>query len=112
MIYSSFDAGNYYVIPGSPSDFWEANKTVSSYKDERVKMGFNPNDFIITVVGSEFFYKSLWLEHALILEALLPLSSELLADNDSDSPLKIIVLSGYSTTNYSKAVEVWVILIF
>ncbi|OAY62221.1 uncharacterized protein LOC110614988 isoform X2 [Manihot esculenta] len=106
MMYSSFDAGNYYVIPGSPAQAWEADALVALYKDNvRVKMGYGPDDIIITIVGSQFLYRGLWLEHALILQALLPLFSKFPFDDNSISRLKIIVLSGNSTSNYTMAVE-------
>lgn len=77
------------------------------YKDNvRVKMGYGPDDIIITIVGSQFLYRGLWLEHALILQALLPLFSKFPFDDNSISRLKIIVLSGNSTSNYTMAVEV------
>lgn len=106
-MYSSFDAGNYYVIPGSPAQAWEADALVALYKDNvRVKMGYGPDYVVIAIVGSQFLYRGLWLEHALILQALLPLFSKFPFDDNSISRLKIIVLSGNSTSNYTMAVEV------
>lgn len=107
MIYSAFDGGNYYVIPGSPAEAWEADTTMALNKDDiRLKMGLEANDFVIAVVGSQFLYRGLWLEHALVLQALLPVFAGFPFDNNSNSRLKIIVLSGDSTSNYSMAVEV------
>jgi hypothetical protein len=107
MMYSAFDAGNYYVIPGSPAEVWEADTTMALYNDDiRVKMGYEPTDIVIAVVGSQFLYRGLWLEHALVLKALLPLLQDFPLDSNSISHLKIIVLSGDSTGNYSAAVEV------
>ncbi|KAH8516887.1 hypothetical protein H0E87_005016 [Populus deltoides] len=106
MMYSAFDAGNYYVIPGSPAEVWEADTTMALYNDDiRVKMGYEPTDIVIAVVGSQFLYRGLWLEHALVLKALLPLLQDFPLDSNSISHLKIIVLSGDSTGNYSAAVE-------
>lgn len=107
MMYSSFDAGNYYVIPGSPAQAWEADALVALYKDNvRVKMGYGPDDIIITIVGSQFLYRGLWLEHALVLQALLPLFSNFPFSDNTNFHLKIVVLTGNSTSNYSLAVEV------
>ncbi|XP_057980829.1 uncharacterized protein LOC131166364 [Malania oleifera] len=105
MIYSTFDAGNYFVIPGSPAEAWEADNFVALQKDLHVKMSSGPDDFVIAIVGSQFLYRGLWLEHALILQALMPLLSDLSSDNNSNYHLKIIILSGDSTSNYSMAVE-------
>ncbi|KAM7274825.1 hypothetical protein ACFE04_016691 [Oxalis oulophora] len=106
--YAMFDAGNYYVVPGSPAKAWEAHISNSLYKDNlRVKMGLETDDLVIAIVGSQFVYKSLWLEHALILEALLPLLANSSDDNglSSHPHLKILVLSGESNSNYSVAIE-------
>ena len=108
MIYSTFDSGNYFVIPGSPAEVWEVDNFIASHRDSpRVKMGYGPDDFVIALVRSQFLYKGLWLEHALILQALLPLVAEFPVDNNSNSHLKIIIISGNSANNYSVAVEVW-----
>ncbi|KAF5183620.1 glycosyl transferase family 1 protein [Thalictrum thalictroides] len=52
MMYSVFDAGNYFVIPGSPDQAWEANslKAVDNQDDLRVKMGYGHDDFVIAIV--------------------------------------------------------------
>lgn len=107
MIYSTFDSGNFFVIPGSPTGVWEADNFMASNRDSPlVKMGFRPDDFVIVLVRSQFLYKGLWLEHALILQALLPLTGEFPVDSSSDSHLKIIIMSGNPASNYSAAVEV------
>ncbi|KAJ4823972.1 hypothetical protein Tsubulata_039229 [Turnera subulata] len=106
MMYTDFDAGNYYIIPGSPAEAWKADTMTALRKDDtRLKMGYKPDDIIIVVVGSEYLYKGLWLEHALVLQALLPLFADFPFDNSSNSSLKIIVLSGVSSSNYSLAIE-------
>uniref|UniRef100_A0A803M337 Glycosyl transferase family 1 domain-containing protein n=1 Tax=Chenopodium quinoa TaxID=63459 RepID=A0A803M337_CHEQI len=106
MIYSKFDTGNYLVVPGSPTEAWEAD-SLMSFNQEQVyaKMGFAADDFVIAVVGSQFMYKGLWLEQALILQALKPLLTEFLPDDRSDSGFKLIILTGDSEGNYTKAVE-------
>ncbi|WCJ22677.1 glycosyl transferase family 1 protein [Euphorbia peplus] len=106
MMYSAFDAGNYYVIPGSPAEAWEAESMVPFDKDNvRVKMGYGPDDIVIAIVGSQFVYRGLWLEHALILQALLPLFSDTPFDDTSKSRVNIVVLTDNSTYNYSVALE-------
>ncbi|KAF5194556.1 glycosyl transferase family 1 protein, partial [Thalictrum thalictroides] len=107
MMYSVFDAGNYFVIPGTPDQAWEANslKAVDNQDDLRAKMGYGHDDFVIAIVGSEFSYSGLWLEHAFVLQALLPLFSDFQSNNSSSSHLKVAILRGNSSTNYKVAVE-------
>lgn len=107
MIYSAFDAGNYYVIPGSPAEAWKADANSDMYKDSiRAKMGYRPDDLVIAIVGSQLLYRGLWLEHALVLQALLPLFQDFSTENESNSHIKVMILGGDSTSNYSMAVEV------
>ncbi|CAN8221775.1 unnamed protein product, partial [Cochlearia groenlandica] len=92
FLYSEFDAGNFYVIPGSPEEAWKANNVNFPRK----------GDVVISIVGSRFWYKGQWLEHALILQALRPIFS---SHEGYKSHLKIIVLGGESASNYSITIE-------
>ncbi|KAJ7951241.1 glycosyl transferase family 1 protein [Quillaja saponaria] len=107
MIYSTFDAGNFYVLPGSPAKVWEADMFMALDNDKlRVEMGYGPKDIIVAIVGSQFFYKDLCLEHAIILQSLSPLLAEFPQNSDNSSVhLRIIVLSADSSNNYSMALE-------
>jgi hypothetical protein len=107
MIYSTFDVGNFFVIPGSPTEAWEADTVMALHKDNlHIKMGYEPEDVVIAIVGSQFLYRGLWVEHAIILQALLPVLSDFPLDNNSNSHLKIVVLIGDSTSNYGVVIEV------
>ncbi|KAL2892091.1 D-inositol 3-phosphate glycosyltransferase [Bienertia sinuspersici] len=106
MMYSKFDSGNYFVIPGTPIEVWDADKSMDFRQEQlHTKLGVAANDFVVAVVGSQFMYKGLWLEQALILQALRPLLTKFLPDSKSNSGFKIFVLTGDSTGNYTKAVE-------
>uniref|UniRef100_M4C9S0 Glycosyl transferase family 1 domain-containing protein n=1 Tax=Brassica campestris TaxID=3711 RepID=M4C9S0_BRACM len=94
ILYSEFDAGNFYVIPGSPEEVWKAKTLDFPRKD----------DIVISIVGSQFLYKGQCLEHALLLQALRPLFSGYNTES-YNSHLKIIVLGGESASNYSVAIE-------
>lgn len=107
MMYSTVDTGNFFVIPGSPTEAWEADNFIALDKSNiRSSMDYGPNDFIIVILGNQLLYKGLWLEHALVLQALLPILKDFPEDGNSSSLLKLIILSGDSSSNYSKAVEV------
>lgn len=107
MIYSTFDVGNFFVIPGSPAEAWEVDTAMALQNDNiRVKMGYDPEDTVVAIVGSEFLYRGLWLEHAIVLQALSPVVLNFPLDNSSNSKLKIIVLSGNSTSDYGVVIEV------
>ncbi|CAA0838943.1 glycosyl transferase family 1 protein [Striga hermonthica] len=104
MTYSACDPGNYFVISGSPKEAWEADKQMVSMKDSSnfKEMGYSPDDFVIAIVGSQLSYKGMWLDHAFVLQALHPLLTDF---GELSSRLKIIVLTGDLTGNYSKIVE-------
>lgn len=108
MIYSAFDSGNFFVIPGFPAEALETEIAVASEDNLRAKMGYENDDLVIAIVGSQFLYGGMWLEQAMILQAMLPLLREFSLDEHSNSHLKIFVLSGVSTSNYTMAVEVHV----
>ncbi|PWA81348.1 glycosyl transferase, family 1 [Artemisia annua] len=106
MYYAAFDAGNYFVIPGSPSGACKLdNSTIVLEESMRVNMNIEARDFVIVITGSQFLYKGIWVEHALVLQALSPLLAEFPADDSSSQRLKIIILSQDLTGNYSAALE-------
>ncbi|XP_047153515.1 uncharacterized protein LOC124825022 [Vigna umbellata] len=107
MIYSTFDAGNFFVIPGSPAEALEAEAFMALHKDNmRVNMGYDPEDVIIAIVSSQFLYKGMWLGHAIVLRALEPLVTDFPINKDNASArLRIIVHSRELTNNYSVALE-------
>ncbi|KAH9616856.1 hypothetical protein KSS87_006736 [Heliosperma pusillum] len=106
MMYSTFDTGNYFVIPATPTEVREAESVTAVTKEPlQSKLGLTDDDFVVVVVGSQFMYKGLPLEHALILQALKPLLADISSDIGLSSGLKIFVLTGDSTGNYAKAVE-------
>lgn len=100
------DAGNFFVIPGYPEEARGANHSVVLHEGNnlRSKMGYGSDDFLIAIVGSQFSYSGLWLEHALVLHAL---SSVLYQFSYGDSSnLKVAILSDNSTSTYKMALEV------
>lgn len=104
MVHSACDPGNYFVIPGSPEEAWKCNKQMGLIGDNpQLKMEYGRDDFIVAIVGSQLGYKGLWLEHALVLQALRPLFMDF---GHSNSHLKIVVSAGNSTGNYNTIVEV------
>ncbi|KAI3829257.1 hypothetical protein L1987_03376 [Smallanthus sonchifolius] len=106
MFYAAFDAGNYFVVPGTPSGTCKVdNSTIIHEENVRVNMNIGINDFVVGIVGSDFLYKGIWLEHALVLKALLPLLAKFPVGDSSSPRLKIIILSQDLTGNYSAAME-------
>lgn len=108
MLYSEFDSGNYYVIPGYPADALRAHTGIAWDKnDTQVEMGYSASDLVIAVVGTQFLYRGSWLEHALILKALRPLFADSFSERESSSSrIKIMILTAGSASNYSVVVEV------
>ncbi|KAL4567035.1 hypothetical protein LXL04_022606 [Taraxacum kok-saghyz] len=106
MFYAAFDNENYFVIPGSPSKSCKIDKSTILHEENlRVNMDIRVDDFVVGIVGSEFLYKGIWMEHALVLQALFPLLKEF-PINDNFSPrLKIVILSHDLAGNYTAAIE-------
>ncbi|KAI3703180.1 hypothetical protein L1987_73076 [Smallanthus sonchifolius] len=106
MFYAAFDAENYFVVPGTPSGTCKVdNSTIIQEENVRVNMNIGINDFVVGIVGSDFLYKGIWLEHALVLKALLPLLVKFPVGDSSSPRLKIIILSQDLTGSYSAAME-------
>ncbi|XP_010917137.1 uncharacterized protein [Elaeis guineensis] len=107
MMYSEFDSGNYFVIPGSPAEALGADEffAIHSDHDLRVNMGYGSEDFLIAIVNSQFTYSGMWLEQGLVLQALAPLLKEFLPVKTSHSMLKVRILSGNLTSAYKMALE-------
>lgn len=101
-MFSAFDSGNFFVVPGSPAPALEA-ESVKALNESNTR----PDQSVIAIVGSQFTYQGLWLEHALVLEALSSLKDDFPSRDEFTSSLKIIILSGNSMSNYSAAVEVY-----
>ena len=114
MMYSTFDTGNFMVIPGSPAEAWEADNFVAMQKDHilRESMSSTSDNFLIVVVGSQFSYSGMLLEHALVLEALRPLLQKFPSSNSFYSLLKVHILGWNFTSAYKKALEVMVCISF
>ncbi|KAL9663139.1 hypothetical protein QQ045_027978 [Rhodiola kirilowii] len=105
MIYSVLDSSNSFVIPGSPFEIWQANNMMTHpIENLRSRMGYGNDDFVIAIVVSQFLYRGLWLEHALVLRALHSIL-ESSSDGISGGHLKITFLSGDSNSNYSLALK-------
>lgn len=106
MIYSSLDTGNFFVIPGSPIETWEAEHFMATQKteDSRKQFGFDSKDFVIVVVGSSFVYKGMWLEHTLVMQAILPLMTEFKEKSGKATHLKLVIMSSNSST-YDMALQ-------
>lgn len=108
MMYSTFDAGNYFVVPGSPAGAWETYHFLALHSghDARIGMGFSSNDFLIAIVGSQFSYNGSWLEHTIVLKALAPLIADFYPDSGSSSQLKVGIVSRNSSSSYKVVLEV------
>ncbi|XP_031504760.1 uncharacterized protein LOC116267270 [Nymphaea colorata] len=107
MMYAAFDSGNYMVVPGSSVESWEASmfKALNRGRDVRAEMGYSDEDFVIVIVGSQLLYSGIWLEHSLVMKALVPLLAQLHNGNSSDSRLKIAIVSGNSTSTYKVSLQ-------
>ncbi|XXG89937.1 hypothetical protein AAC387_Pa12g1822 [Persea americana] len=107
MMYSTFDAGNYFVIPGSPAEMLETYNFLALNRghDARIGMAYASNDFVVAITGSQFSYNGSWLEHTIVLKALAPLIADFCPDSSSTCHLKVGIVSGNSSSSYKVALE-------
>ncbi|KAG9448343.1 hypothetical protein H6P81_014471 [Aristolochia fimbriata] len=107
MMYSTFDTGNFFVIPGSTTEALDADSysALNGGYELRVDSGYSPEDFVIAIVGCQFSYSGLWVEHALLLQALVPLLTNFSSTANLVPHLKVGIVSGNSSSVYKMALE-------
>ncbi|XP_061975552.1 uncharacterized protein LOC133697166 [Populus nigra] len=99
MLYSVLDTGNFFVIPGSPVDVWDAESYSKTHAKHqlRVDHGFSKDDLVVLVVGSSFFYDELSWEYTVALHTLGPVLAEYARSKDAEGSFKFVFLCGNST---------------
>lgn len=107
-MYAAFDSGNYFVIPGSPSEAFQADSFIakSYHEDARISLGLSPKDFLIAIVGTPFSYGESLMEEALVLQAVGPLLQRYSSENSTQSELKVKIFTGNITEKHRMALEV------
>ncbi|KAL5709702.1 hypothetical protein ACHQM5_020360 [Ranunculus cassubicifolius] len=106
MLYSVLDTGNFFVIPGSPVDVWEANRYTKYHSKDQLRNfnGFHKNDLVVLIVGSSFFYDRLSWDYAVAMHAIGPLLMKVTRKED-DLSFKFVFLCGNSTDGYTDALQ-------
>ncbi|KAL6614890.1 hypothetical protein ACP70R_037160 [Stipagrostis hirtigluma subsp. patula] len=107
VMYAAFDSGNYFVIPGSPTEAFQADSFIneSYHQDVRISLGLGPNDFVVAIVGSPFSYGEVLMEEALVLKAVSPLLQQYSSENITLSELKVRIFTGNITEKHRMALE-------
>ena len=111
MIYTALDTGNFFVIPGSPTEVWTAEKYKLSHSQEglRAQYRLRPDDSVVAIVGSPFLYHGLWREHALVMRALARAVSRVLDDASPKGGKRFhlfIIGHGNQSSSYGSALQV------
>ncbi|EPS63775.1 hypothetical protein M569_11009, partial [Genlisea aurea] len=106
MLYRKLDTGNFFVIPGSPLDFWAAEKYARTHSKSQLRQEyhFDNDDLLVLVVGSSLFYSELAWDYALGIHDLEPLLRKY-AQNDDGLTFKFMFLFGNSSQGYGDALQ-------
>ncbi|WVZ69619.1 hypothetical protein U9M48_018383 [Paspalum notatum var. saurae] len=107
VMYAAFDSGNYFVIPGFPSEAFRAYNFIarSDHQDARISFGLNHKDFLIAIVGTPFSYGENLMEEALVLQAVGPLLQQYHSENITQSELKVKIFTGNITEKHRMSLE-------
>lgn len=107
MLYSVLDTGNFFVIPGSPVDVWDAESYITTHSKLllRKENGFTEDDLLVLVVGSSFFYNDLSLDYTFTMHDLHPLLVKYAAREVSKGRFKFAFLCGNSSSGYDDALQ-------
>lgn len=108
MIYNSLDLGNFYVIPGSPVNIWEAESYSASHSRSQLRKneGFDDGDFIMLLIGSSFFYDELPNEYEAIINALIPEIKKSARLEGPGGTFKFVFVRGDSTLDHELSFQV------
>ncbi|KAF9596280.1 hypothetical protein IFM89_008640 [Coptis chinensis] len=106
MLYSVLDTGNFFVIPGSPVEVWEAERYMKSHSKSQLRNnnGFLMDDLVVLIVGSSFFYDKLSWDYAVAMHAIGPLLMKV-TRKEADLSFKFVFLCGNSTDGYNDALQ-------
>lgn len=108
MLYSVLDAGNFFVIPGSPADVWAVEAYSKSHEKYQLRKenGFLKDEIVVVVVGSSFFYNELSWDYAVAMHDVGPLLIKYARRNSVEGSFKFVFLCGNSTDGYNDALQV------
>lgn len=109
MVYNDFYLENFFVIPGSPRDVWEAEQYMLKHTrdDVRTTAGLTPDDYVIVVVGSSCSSEKTWREHAIIMKAVANLTSSSDKQGATLGRVKLLIFGhGNSTSGYDDVLQV------
>lgn len=108
MLYSVFDTGNFFVIPGSLADVWAVENYSQTHSKFQLRKdyGFDNDDILILIVGSSFSYNELAWDYAMAMQDLDPLLVNYARSNGLGFSPKFIFLCGNSTNDCNNAIQV------
>ncbi|XP_075499447.1 LOW QUALITY PROTEIN: uncharacterized protein LOC142537843 [Primulina tabacum] len=107
MLYSVFDTGNFFVIPGSLADVWAVENYGQTHSKFQLRKehGFDNDDILILIVGSSFFYDELAWDYAMAMQDLEPLLVTYARSNGLGFSSKFIFLCGNSSNDCNDAIQ-------
>ncbi|KAL3649966.1 hypothetical protein CASFOL_006369 [Castilleja foliolosa] len=107
MLYSMLDTGNFFVVPGSPVDFWAADSYSKTHSKSQLRKenGFDDDDLLVVILGSSFFYYELAWDYTVAMHDLEHLLLNYAGSNDVGFTSKFIFLCGNSSKDYSDALQ-------
>ncbi|PAN29631.1 hypothetical protein PAHAL_5G239500 [Panicum hallii] len=107
VMYAAFDSGNYFIVPGSPSEVFQADNFIAnhSHQDARISLGLSTKDFVIAIVGTPFSYGENLMEETLVLQAIGPLLQQYHSENSTESELKVKIFTGNKTEKHKMVLE-------
>lgn len=107
MMYATLDTGNYYVIPGSPANYLEAESYIASHSRNQLRKykGFDDDDFIILVTGGHLFFDEIPREYTAIMKVLIPEIKKITKMEELGGIFKFVFLCGDSTTAHDASFQ-------
>ncbi|XP_042488448.1 uncharacterized protein LOC122068636 isoform X2 [Macadamia integrifolia] len=107
ILYSMLDTGNFFVIPGSPVDVWDAESYANSHSKFQLKKvnEFQKDDLVVLILGSSFLYNKLYWDYAVAMHAIGPLLIKFTRKKVGSGLVKFVFLCGNSTSGYNDSLQ-------
>lgn len=108
MLYTALDAGNFFVLSGSPVDVWAAESYALSHSKIQLRRddGFDEDDLVIVVIGNSIVYGNDPSDYVAAMHLIGPSLSQFAYLKPLGKSFKVLLLLGKSTDGYGSAFQV------
>ncbi|CAA7390860.1 unnamed protein product [Spirodela intermedia] len=107
MLYTALDAGNFFVVSGSPVDVWAAESYASSHSKIQLRRddGFDEDDLVVVVIGGSVVYGNDPWDYVAAMHLIGPSLLQFAYLKHHGKSFKVLLLSGKSTDGHGSTFQ-------